>query len=324
MIFSYIKQSDGTAEIGNSIEELLASHASTSKFTWIDIENPDDIELETIASHFSLDKDCIDDCIQGNQRSRIDEGDDNAFVLLYGALGPNGDTEFSPRKLSIFVSKLYIITIHPEPLVTISNWRRRIQKKSSVDKSITSEHFLYLVIDSVVDNYLLVSDEYDQCLDVLEERSLLTESDPDLLPDVLQLRRQMLELRRLAASLREALHPIVTGELDFISERISVDFVHVRDHLTLAIESIDNLRELLNGVRDNYHASLALKANSIMQTLTIFASLFLPLSLVAGIYGMNTPLWPNPESPNSFWMIIGLMGVVIITMLFFFKRRKWF
>ena len=324
MIFSYTKHPDGTCEVVHSTEDFIAAHSSSAPFTWIDIEDPNVEDLNRIGEHFGLEKDCIEDSLQGNQRPRIDEFDDYAFIMLYGALGPDSNTDFSPRKLSIFLSKTFIITVHTEPLITIDNCRNRIQKKSSVDKNNTTDHLFYLIIDSIVDNYLIVSDKYDLDLDTLEENSLLTDPDPNILPEVLQLRRQMLELRRLATSLREVLHPLVSGEFDFISSSISKDFIHVRDHLTLSIESIDNLRELLNGVRDNYHASLSLRANSTMQTLTIFASLFLPLSLVAGIYGMNTPLWPSPESPTSFWIIIGFMGVVIISMLLFFKRRNWF
>ncbi len=324
MIKFYSRQEDGRGETGSSMAELLSTQSARYSFIWVDIEGGDRDELARVAQEFNLDGDCIEDCLEGEQRPRIDKYDGYAFIMLYGALGPHSDTEFSPRKLAIFISARYIITVHTEPLISINKWRDRLMKKSNGAKDFGTDHFFYLIVDSMVDNYIVVSEAYDERLDALEERSLLHTPEPDVLAGALQLRRQMLDLRRLASSLREALHPLVTGDLDFISDKISIEFIHVRDHLTHTIEMVDNLRELLNGVRDNYHASLSLHANAIMQTLTIFASLFLPLSLIAGIYGMNTPLWPSVESPNSFWVIIGAMGVLIITMLGFYKRNKWF
>jgi magnesium transporter len=113
------------------------------------------------------------------------------------------------------------------------------------------------------------------------------------------------------------------GEYDFISDDVERRFSHVYDHLTKTIELIDNLRELLHGVRDSYQAVVANRMNAVMKTLTIFASLFLPLTLIAGIYGMNTPLWPDPTKIITFWGIIALMAIVSVVMLFFFRRRRW-
>jgi magnesium transporter len=97
----------------------------------------------------------------------------------------------------------------------------------------------------------------------------------------------------------------------------------VRDHLLKVIEQVDGLRELANGVRDNYHAALAMRTDAIMRTLTVFASVLLPLSLIAGIYGMNLPLWPEGDHPASFWTVIGGMAVIAGGLLWYFWRRGW-
>jgi magnesium transporter len=120
------------------------------------------------------------------------------------------------------------------------------------------------------------------------------------------------------------LQPIVAGESEWVSDELALRFSHVRDHLTTTIETVDNLRELLHGVLDGYRASLSNRMNSIMQTLTIFASLFLPLGLIAGIYGMNTPLWPPANTPHAFWLVIGGMAVLVVAMVGFFKYKRWF
>lgn len=322
--FGFFVDAEGNKETVTGGEAVLENGAKANAFQWVDLENPEPIELHQIAKLFNLHEDAVDDALSGEQRPRIDEFDNHACIVLYGALGPDSKTEFSPRKLFIFIARDHLVTVHAEPLATINYLKRRVEKSINRTELQKSDRILHTIIDGIVDNYLSVSEDYQQRLDALEEQSLSDQPPETLLAEVLSLRRDMLGLRRLAGSLREVLHPLVAGELDFVSDNIATDFIHVRDHLTLSIETIDNLRELLNGVRDNYHASLALKANNIMQTLTIFASLFLPLSLVAGIYGMNTPLWPSVDNISSFWVIIGFMATTITIMLGLFKRNGWF
>lgn len=324
MIFGYALDSENESSTCSELPDLETMLKQEHRFVWVDVEDPPVEELEQVAKLFRFHHEAVEDCLEGEQRPRIDEFDEYALIMLYGALGPGKKQDYSPRKLAIFISPKFIVTVHQEALITINRLRSRASKKGFRAKSTRPDTLMYMVVDSIVDNYMLVVERLDKQLNELEENSLHDNPDPELLSSALSLRREMLSLRQLASSVRELLQPLVTGELDYVSDKISTDFVHVRDHLTTTIEMIDNLRELLNGVRDNYHAALAFHANKVMQTLTIFASLFLPLSLVAGIYGMNTPLWPSVEKISTFYIIIGIMGTTIIGMLAFFKRRGWF
>lgn len=323
-VFFFAVSKDSKPFVDDTIDSVLEQHAKGFTFIWLDLASPSLEDLHRVGKAFGLDDEALQDAIEGEQRPRLDDFDEHALIVMYGALGPESGTAFSPRKLAIFIGINFVITIHNDPLITINRQRARMSNVRSKLSNIRSDTVLYTLMDAMVDNYLKVVNDYQLRLDDMEERSLEAAPDETLMGDVLKLRRDLLGLRRLATSLRELLHPFVTGELDFVSERIATDFIHVRDHLTQTIESIDNLRELLNGVRDNFNAMLATRANNVMQTLTIFASLFLPLTLVAGIYGMNTPLFPSVENPATFWGIIIFMGVTMTAMLGFFKYRKWF
>ena len=145
----------------------------------------------------------------------------------------------------------------------------------------------------------------------LEDRSHEPVPDDSLLADVSQLRRDLLELRRVAATQMEIIEPVSDGEFDYISETLGRRFAHVRDHLLKVIEHVDSLRELMHGARDNYHAALAHRTNAIMRTLTVFASVFLPLSLATGIYGMNLPLWTKPDRPATLWGVRATLGALV-------------
>ena len=182
---------------------------------------------------------------------------------------------------------------------------------------------LHQIIDMMVDNFLGVADKYEDRVEELEERSLSQSVDESILEDVSNVRRDLLELRRVAAAQRELVMPLSEGEYDYVSERLGQHFNHVRDHLIKAVELIDAQRERLTGVRDNYHTTLAVRTNDVMKTLTVFAAVLLPLSVIAGVYGMNLPVWPASESPFSFWVVLAAMVAMGGAMLVYFKRRGW-
>jgi magnesium transporter len=115
----------------------------------------------------------------------------------------------------------------------------------------------------------------------------------------------------------------MVGEYDFVSGSLSQQFQHVRDHLSQVIETVNGLRELLGGVYNNYHSALAVRTNEIMKLLTIFAGIMLPLTLIAGIYGMNLDWLPGTHHPLSFWIVMGIMAGIAAILYVYFRRRKW-
>jgi magnesium transporter len=323
MVRGFVLYQDQSAETLESLTDAKAAIERGPAEIWIDLENPDDDTLNAIGAAFQLDDEALDDCLSGDQRSRIDEFSHCLFLLTYGAVGPEDHDVFDPRKVAAFIGRDFLITVHAQPLRTINDVYQRCTKAPKRFLERGSDFILYTLIDGMVDNYLQVAEGFDDRLDVLEDECFSEDVNPSILQRASQLRREVLDLRRIAASQRELVLPIARGDYAFLSESLENDFRHVIDHITKTIEMIDTLRELLHGVRDNYQAMLGNRMNSVMKTLTIFASLFLPLSLLAGIYGMNTPLWPDPASATTFWVIIGAMGAVIVGMLGYFHHRGW-
>lgn len=324
MVFGYARMEDGDTRSVDSVSSLKAALDDKPRVMWLDYESGDAETLAEIGRLLDLHGDPIEDCLVGEQRPRIDDYDDYLFMVVYGAVGPEPEPKFSPRKLSLFFNDKMLLTVHTEPLTTINAARNRCRRRPDhfLDRGL--DMVFYNLIDEVVDNYLVVAESLNDRLDELEDKSTEHELGAEVLAESSHLRRELVELRRIAVSLRELLQPFASGEYNFISDRLDVRFSHVRDHITKTIEIVDGLRDLLNGVRDNYHAALSQRMNEVMRTLTIFASLFLPLTLLAGIYGMNTPLWPPPDSILTFWAIIGTMVLVTTVMLVVFWLRKWF
>jgi magnesium transporter len=323
MLTAFVQLPDGTCRNLDTVETVSEVSEREGTKVWVDLESPAEEELKAIGSTFKLDGEALDDCLRGEQRPRIDEFDDHIFLVVYGLLGAEEGGEFEPRKLAAFCSSRFLITIHGDPLRTVREVRERCRRHPGRLLGRGVDFILFCILDGMVDKYMVVADAYEARLDELEEGSLDPSVDESILAEVSALRRDLLELRRITESQMELIAPLVNGEYDFISDSLEPRFRHVRDHLATVLEMVESQRELLNGVRENYHTALANRMNTVMKTLTVFASILLPLSLIAGIYGMNLRLWPQADSPLGFWGVLALMGILAGVLLVYFRRQKW-
>lgn len=323
MFSAFAHFSDGSVERIQSVDALAEAWSKEGTVVWIDLEGAMEEELRALDRVIPVKEAAVEDCLHGEQRPRIDEYEDYAFVVLYGAIGSEPELVLQPRKLAAFCGRRFLITVHREPLRAINTIRERCSRHGAKALASGVDTLLYQIVDIMVDNFVALADKYEDRLEELEEASLARNVDESILEDVLNLRRELLELRHVAASQREVFTLLAEGELDYISETLSQQFSHVRDHLIKVVELIDAQRERLTGVRDNYHTTLAIRTNNVMKTLTVFAAVLLPLSVVTGIYGMNLPLWPPPEHPLSFWVVLMMMIAMGGGLLLYFRRRKW-
>ena len=290
---------------------------------WVDIEEPTEEDLRRLDTIVDVDDSSLETSLSTEEEHpRVDEFTDHIFLLLYGVLSPEGDTTFAPRKLTAFCGKRYIITIQHERHRTIQKLRERFSSHGEHIISRGVDFLLFAIIDGIVDNYAIALAEFEKRLEGLEEESLENASD-DIFTESAMFRRHLLELRRLALAQREAIRPLARGECDYVAPTLGRRFSHVTDHLTRVVELTDSLREVLGAIRENYQSLIARRTNEIMRTLTILSTILLPMSLIAGIYGMNVPLWPDVNGPYSFWLVLGLMAVVGLSMGLYFRSRRW-
>jgi magnesium transporter len=323
MISGLATHANGSIALIDTLEAARHALSQKESVVWVDLEAPTEAELHGLGETANLSAEALEDCVHGEQRPRVDEYDDHFFMLLYGLLGAEGQTDVTPRKLAAFLGPRFLITAHTQQLRTIAAMRDRCARNSSKALSDGVDGILYRIIDGMVDKYLLVADQYELLLQKLEDRSLEETADDELIPDVNSLRRKLLELRRLAVSQRELVAPLAGGEFDHISDSLEARFRHVADHLAQVIDVVDSMRERLNGVRDNYHTALADRTNAAMKTLTTVATIMLPMSLVAGIYGMNVPIWPEGNDPRYFWALVGFMALLGGGLAVLFRRMRW-
>ncbi|MCB9852433.1 MAG: magnesium transporter CorA family protein [Phycisphaerales bacterium] len=290
---------------------------------WIDVESPDQNELESLAAALRVDGEAVDDALSGEQRSRVDDYDDYAFVVTYSMLGEAGRDDYSLRKLSIICGARFIVTVHSESIGAIDAMRRRAEKNGRGVMADGPGGVLYSILDQIVDNYLFFIDSIETEVDRLEDLSLHKSCTDAVLIEASTLRRHLADLRHLAIAQDQLINAIVSDDFPFMDKSLAFHFSHVRQHLMIVVEFTDKLRDRLHGVRDNYSFVLAHRTNEIMRVLTVFASILLPLSLLTSIYGMNVAMWPSPKEPYGIWVVL-LVMLGLAGMLFgFFKRKNW-
>jgi magnesium transporter len=324
MFMGFCWRPDETLQSFSTPEELRAVWTSPDVRIWIDIDQPTSASLHEIDSIVDVDDTSLEACLDDQeQRPRVDEFDDHIFLLLYGVLAPSEDPTFAPRRLAAFLGSRFLVTIHRDRHRTVDAMRARFHQNGRHLLSRGVDFLLYSIIDGVVDNYAVALSAFDERLQDLEERSFLSTHE-SVYKEATDIRRDLMELRRLAMSQQEALATLSRGECDYVAESLGRRFMHVSHHLVQVIELTDSLREVLMSIRENYQSGLTRRTNEIISTLTIFASILLPMSLVAGIYGMNLRAFPSTEHPWGFPAVLLIMGTLALGLGLFFKSRRWF
>jgi magnesium transporter len=324
MLFTaFTRNSRGEIRQLDSVEQACEAMKDSNPLSWLDIENPTPEALEHIRQSCGLDAEAIEDCLQGQQRPRIDEFDDYIFLVAYSMPTTELGDELITEKIAIFCSQRYLITVHRGSLPTVAALRKRCAAATANPLAGGADLLLFHLLDGMTDRYVMFSQQVHESIDRLDDQQAEEGPGAAIIDEVTRLRRLLIDLRHIAFAQRDLIAPLVRGEYEITTEKIETRFSHVQDHLTKLIEQIDGMREMLSSIRDSHHAALAMRTNEIMQTLTVFATIMLPLSLIAGIYGMNVPLWPSPDDPGSFWVVLGVMAVVTGGMLLMFRKRRW-
>lgn len=323
MFSAYVFLADNTTHRLHSYDALTEAWCRPDSRIWIDMEEPTEVDLDCLGEIFGLDHEALQDCLYGEQRPRIDEFGQYVFLVVYGLSGLKEQVELDPHKLAAFCGSRFLITVHRLPILSVRQVWARCGRHPEIAMAQGLDSVLFTIIDLMVDYYLHLCQRYEERLEDLEEQSFESDVDDSLLFKLGDVRKDLLEIRRLANAQRHLLLPLAKGEYDFISQTLSQRFSHLRDHLSEVIETVDGMRETLLSIRDNYHAALARRTNDIVKILTIYAGILLPLSLISSIYGMNLPVWPRADEPWSFAAVLGMMGLIAVGLVLYFRKKRW-
>jgi magnesium transporter len=304
-----------------SVDDVL-KNLQSDRVNWINLDGlHDSLIIEKLQQHFGLHTLLVED-ILNEQRPKSEEYDDYLYFtmkMLYRIEGNKIEYE----QISFVLGTTYLITFQEIAGDLFDQFRERIRLDLGKVRKKKADYLMYRLIDIVVDNYYIIIDNIGEQIENLED-NLEENSTDDTFRQIQTLRKELIYLRKAVNPLREALSSIVKGETSFVEEENLRYFRDVYDHTIHVIDSLDSYKDLLSSIMDMHINSINAKTNKVMKLLTVITTIFIPLTFIAGIYGMNFEYMPELEWPYGYPMVLGIMGVILIAMIGYFKRKDWF
>jgi len=325
-IFVYRKGGE-TVEEGFSPDQLPELLADKTNVIWVDLmgETPEQVEQSThiLSNIFKFHHLTIEDAVETRNQPKIEAFPDYFYFIVHGVKpDETSSSNFATKELDGYLGDNYVVTFHKERFQSIKLVKQQLRNSTFACRR-GAAYLLHQILDQLVDLYMPMVDDFDNAISTLEERVLRMKSGNAILEELMDLRRSVARLRRISARQLEVLYRMSHGEFPQIPENILPFFRDVHDHLQRISDLAENYRDLVGGLFDIHFSVIATKTNDVMKTLAVLSSIILPLSLIAGIYGMNFEHMPELKSRNGYFLTLGGMAVVTIILLFYFWRRGW-
>jgi magnesium transporter len=287
--------------------------------TWHDLRDANDPELDALAERYHLHPLHIEDCRHRNQRAKVEEGADYIFVVLkpvhIDAAGELEVTDFD-----VFLGRDYLITVEEGECPSLRT--NLDQLRASADR-LRPDQLLHRAMDATVDAYAPVTDWFNDAIDAIEDK-VLEKPSPATLQRIFELKRGLIELRRVLTNMRDVAGHLQRLESELIQRDLWPFLRDVYDHVARDVEMVEMHRDLLAGAMDIYLSSVANRTNQVMKVLTVLGTIALPAIVISGFYGMNTKDLPWIESPHATVIAAGLMIVTTAGLLLVLKKFDWF
>ncbi|MGB3477866.1 MAG: magnesium/cobalt transporter CorA [bacterium] len=291
--------------------------------TWINIDGLHDIDLiEKIGKHFGLHPLILEDILNTEQRPKIEDFEKYMFIVLKMIYYNEKENETKAEQVSLILGTNFVISFQEKPGDVFDPLRERIKKAKGRIRKAEADYLLYSLLDSIIDSYFSVLEKFGDRIENLEEM-VVTEPKPGSLKAIHELKREMIYLRKSVWPLREVINNFGKAESPLVHKSTNIYLRDIYDHTIQIIDTIETFRDMLSGMHDTYLSSISNRMNEIMKVLTIFAAIFIPLTFIAGVYGMNFQFMPELSWRWGYFGVWGVILAVGLSMLFYFKRKKW-
>ena len=303
--------------------EACSSFKASPTVTWVNVTGIHDINvIETFGKVFDIHPLVLEDVVHTGQRPKMEDMGGYLYIVLKMLSLTDGEKSFEAEQLSLIVGSNFVISFQEREGDVFQTIRDRIHKGKGRIRRSGSDYLAYALMDAIVDNYFIILENMGEKIEILQE-SVLSEPDPSNLREIQEMRREMAFLRRSIWPLREAINAIQRTESPLIGETVGPYLRDVYDHTIQVIETVETLRDAVSSTLDIYLSSLSNKMNEVMKVLTIIATIFIPLTFIAGIYGMNFKFMPELEWHWGYPAVCLLMLILGVLMLLGFKKKNW-
>ncbi len=292
-------------------------------FLWVDLDKPTETDEQILSDVFQFHPLTIEDCRINHNAPKIEEFPDYLYFVMHGVSADTSSENFNTKELDGYLGKNFVVTYHHEPFRSIDEVKRLI-RSSPVACQRGASYVLHQILDQLVDFYSPVIDDFDSAIAEIEDRILRKKTANDkILEEIMYLKRNVVRLKRISARQLEILYRMSHGEFAQIEDSMLPFYRDIYDHLLRISDLAESYREMISGLLEAHFSVIATKTNDVMKLLAVFSAIMLPLTLIAGIYGMNFDNMPELHSKYGYFATLGLMAIVAIILLIYFWRRGW-
>jgi magnesium transporter len=303
----------------DTVDELL-SYKNSAGITWINVDCLDrPQEIQRLAEVYRVHPLTVEDILDIEQRPKVEEFDDYLFITLK-AVNPSAGLEF--EHISLVLTMDTVITFQEKPGDYFDGIRKRILNNGGRIRRMGADYLAYLLIDAVVDEYFVILDALGSGIEEFEDRAV-DENDDTLIKDIQSIKQNLLRVRRVIWPLRESISLLLRMDSMRIGDDLEPILKDLYDHIIQAAETVETYRELMAGVMEVNLSAVSNRMNKVMKVLTIISTIFIPLTFIAGVYGMNFRFMPELDVPWAYPLTWGIMVIIALGMVIFFKRRHW-
>ncbi|MCX6564880.1 MAG: magnesium/cobalt transporter CorA [Candidatus Aminicenantes bacterium] len=296
----------------------------TSTVTWINVDGVHDPEvIEKLGKAFGLHPLILEDIMSTAQRPKLDDLETSFYVVARMVELSGRGTEIVTEQLSLIFGKNFVLTFQEEPGDMFDPVRERIRNGKGRIRKLGPDYLAYALLDAVVDHYFVVLENLGDRIETLEEE-LVKNPRQETLHRIHALKREMLMFRKAVWPLREVVAGIAREETPVIQASTNIFLRDVYDHVIQVIDNVETYRDMLAGMLETYLSSISNRMNEVMKILTIISTIFIPLTFIVGVYGMNFKFMPEIEWRFGYFLVWGVIIVVGVSLIRFFKRKKWF
>jgi magnesium transporter len=305
-----------------TIDEIFP-FSDTSTATWINLDGIYQLDnIEKIGKHFKIHPLVLEDIMNTGQRPKMEDFGDYLFLVLKMLSYDEEENETKTEQVSLILSSKFVISFQESEGDVFDPIRERIRTDRGRIRKMGVDYLAYSLIDAIVDNYFVVLEKIGERIEDIEDE-LVKNPTPEVLHTIHRLKRELIFLRKSVWPLREVISRLERWESPLIDKSIDIYLRDVYDHTIQVIDALETFRDMLSGMLDIYLSSISNRMNEVMKVLTIIATIFIPLTLVVGIYGMNFRYMPELDWVWSYPMVYMIMLAISAVMLVYFRRKKW-
>lgn len=308
------------------VDDILSAieNLNPKTVTWVNVEGFKEVsQIEKLGETLNIDKLVLEDILDHETRPKFEEYDHYSFTVMKMLYTDKETGVIFHEQVSFILSGNLLISFQMEYGDVFDKVRERLRKASGRIRNRKADYLMYALMDVAVDNYFVVLDAYDERVRNLEDQ-ILDNPEQHIIADIRQLRKDNIILRKASSPLREVLNTMLKSETRSFESSTKKYLRELQEHVIQTNEAIEMARELSTGLMEIYLSALNTQMGNVNKALTVIATIFLPLTFITGIYGMNFQILPGADYPLGFWIIMAFMFLLFIGMLIYFRLKKWF